>query len=277
VNRVVAALSRLLEPVERECVCGDLEELRLSAPAASANVVGLVIRRQFAQWSQWGPWIALLGITGLAGFHLSGSASRLQTGLFLQIKTYLTYSVAYQPGGVSVAQQIAYTATSIIAVLLWFWACGFVLASLSGRALWMTSFLFYFVVRDSWVFRMATTGNIILKHSLWGTMLSRLLPLDPTALVLLLALALGIRSARKGKLKRNPRLLVTVAGVTLVILLAWMRNWFAAGFAHWSGQAYVPTPFLYRVLPLFAGAWPVFGIPLLNHSPHGSGPQNDSA
>jgi hypothetical protein len=277
VNRIVAALSSLLEPPERECVCGDLEELRLTAPAASANIIGLVVRRQLAQWSHWGPWVALFGVAGLAGFHLSESVSQLQTGLFLQIKTYLTYGVAYQPGGVSVAQQIAYTATSIIAVLLWFWVCGFVLASLSGRALWMTSFLFYFIVRDSWVFRMATAGDIILKHSLWGTMLFRLSPLDPVALVFLLALVLGIRSARKGTLKRNPRLLLLVAGVTLVSLLAWMESWFAAGFAHWSGQAYVPTPFLYRVLPLLAGAWPVFSIPLLNHSQHGRGPQNRSA
>lgn len=276
-NRIVAALSRLLEPVERECVCGDLEELRLTAPAALASILGLVIRRQFAQWSHWGPWVALFGVAGLAGSHLSGSVSQLQTGLFLQIKTYFTYGVAYQPGGVSVAQQIAYTATSIIAVLLWFWACGFVLASLSGRALWITSFLFYCVVRDSWLFRMATAGNVILKHSLWGTMLFRLSPLDPIMLVALLVLALGIRSARKGTLKQEPRLLLTATGVTLVVLLAWMESWFAAGFAHWSGQPYVPTPFLYRVLPLLAGAWPVFSIPLLNHRLPRPGQQTRSA
>ncbi len=263
-NRIVAALSRLLEPPERECVCGDLEELRLSAPAAAANILGLVVRRQLGQWSHWGPWVALFGVAGLAGYYLSGSVSHVQTGIFLQIRTYVAYGVAYEPGGVSASQEIAYTVTSAIAMLLWSWACGFVLASLSGRALWITSLLFYSVVRDSWFVRMAFAGNIVLKHGLWATMLSRLLPLEPVMIVFLFALALGIRSARKGKLKRNTPLLLTAVGLALVILLAWMENWFAAGFAHWAGQPYVPTAFFYRMLPLLAGAWPVFSIPLLH-------------
>lgn len=48
-NRIIAALSQLLEPVDRECVLGDLEELRLSAPASVANILGLVVRRQLAE------------------------------------------------------------------------------------------------------------------------------------------------------------------------------------------------------------------------------------
>ncbi len=273
-NRIVAAVSRLLEPAERECVCGDLEELRLSAPAAVANIVGLAIRRQLFQWSCWGPWLALFGIAGLAGFYLSGSVAQAQTGIVVQIRTYFTYGVAYQPGGVSVAQDIAYTATLTIAIVLWSWACGVVLASLSGRALWMTSFLFYVVVRDSWAVRMVFAGNIILKHGLLGRMLFRLLPLDPFAIVFLLALSLGVRSAWKGTLKRDKRLVLTAAGVALVVLIAWMKAWFAAGFAHWSGKAYVPTPFFYRVLPSLAAAWPLFSIPLLNGNRRKAGPRH---
>jgi hypothetical protein len=273
VNWIVAALSRFLEPAERECVCGDLEELRLSASAAAANILGLVIRRQLAQWSHWGPWVALFGVAGLAGSYLSGSVGHVQTGLFMQITTYLKYGVAYEPGGVSVAQEIAYTATSISAILLWCWACGFVLASLSGRALWITTFLFYSVVQNSWAVRMALAGNMILNHGLWVRLLLRLLPLDPVMLVFFLALTVGVRSARKGKLKQNTRLLLTAAGFTFVILLAWMDTWFAAGFAHWSGQPYVPAPFWYRVLPFLAAGWPVFSIPLLDDRLHGPGPQ----
>jgi hypothetical protein len=273
VNRIVTALSKLLEPPERECVCGDLEELRLSAPAAVANILGLVIRRQLAQWSYWGPLIALFGVAGLAGSYLSVSVGHVQAGIYMQVRTYLTYGVAYEPGGVGVAQEIAYTATLTVAMLLWSWACGFVLASLSGRALWITSLLFYSVVRDSWAIRMAFSGNIILKHGLWATMLSRLLPLEPVMIVFLFALALGVRSARKGKLKRNTPLLLAAVGFSLVILLAWMENWFPTGFAHWSGQPFIPTPFSYRMLPLLAGAWPVFSIPFLYVRLHGPGPQ----
>ncbi len=128
----------------------------------------------------------------------------------------------------------------------------------------MTLFLFYSVVRDSWAVRLALAGNITLKHGLWGTMLFRLLPIDPLMIIFLLALALGVRSARKRMLKPNTRLLLTATGLTLVIVLVWMESWFAAGFAHWSGQAYVPTPFLYRMLPLLAGAWPVLSLPFLD-------------
>lgn len=265
-NRIVTAVSRLLDPPERECVRGDVEELGLSAPAAAADILGLVIRRQLAEWSHWGPWVALLGVAGVAGFYLSGSVVGVRSEFFIQIRTYLTYGIAYEPGGVSVAQDIAYTATSIIAMLLWSWACGFVLASLSRRALWMTSFFFYCVVRDSWVAHLVFEGKLILKHEFGVAMLLGLLPLDPIVIVFLLALVLGIRSARKGRLKQNIRLLLIAFGLTLVLLLTWMQSWFASGFAHWSGQAYVPTPFLYRMLPLLAAAWPLFSIPLLHRS-----------
>jgi hypothetical protein len=212
----------------------------------------------------------MFAVSGFAGSFLCRSMAHVGLSLFVQIRTYVTYGVAYEPGGVTVPQQISYLATSIMAVLLWSWACGFVLASLSGRALWITVLLFYCVVLDDFAVRMVLAGNIILKHSFWEAMLRRLLPLDPVIVVFLLALALGVRSARKRRLKPSTRLLLPAGGLTLVILLAWMENWFPAGFARWSGQAYVPTPFLYRMLPLLAGAWPVFLIPLLVRPPsHG--------
>ncbi len=275
-NRIVVAISRLLEPPERECVCGDLEELQLSAPVAAANILGLVIRRHLAQWSSWAPWVALFGVAGVAGFYLSGSVHRIDSGLFRQIRTYVTYGVPYEPGGVSLAQQVAYAATSMGAMVLWFWGCGFVLASLSGRALWMTLFLFYFVVQNSWAVRMALTGSIILKHGLSAMMLLRLLPLDPVMIVFLLALTIGVRSAKKRKLKQNTPLFLAAAGLTSLILLGWMESWFAAGFAHWGGLRYVPTPLLYRLLPLLAGAWPVFAIPFLEGRLNRPGPRYGS-
>ena len=264
-NRIVAALSRLLEPADREYACGDVEELRLSAPAAAANILGLVIRRQLTAWSHWGPWAALLGVAGLAGFFLSGSLARVETRIFIQIRTYLHYGVAYEPGGVSVAQQVTYSATALLSMLLWSWACGFVLASLSGRAFWLTSFLFYCVVRDSAAIRMALAGNLVLKHGIGVTMLFRLLPVEPVLIAILFALALGSRSGGKGTLNPKARLCLTAVGLVSVLLVAWMESWFEAGVAHWSGQPYHPASLIYRVLPWLAGAWPVFSIPLCAH------------
>lgn len=265
-NRIVATLSRLLEPADREYACGDLEELRLSAPAAAASILWLWTRRQLAEWSHWEPWAALFGVTGVAGLFLSGLFARVETGIFLQIRTYLHYGVAYEPGGVSVAQEITYTATAILALLLWSWACGFVLASLSRRTFWITSFLFYCVVRDGWILRLDVAEHIILKHGLWVTMLLQLLPLDAVMIAFLFALAGGACSARQGILQLNTRLCLLAVGLILPVLLVWMESWFAQGFAHWSEQSYHPAPFVYRVLPWLGGVWPVFLIPILQNA-----------
>lgn len=271
-NLIVAALSKLLDPADRECACGDLEELRLSAPSAAANILGIVTRRQLAEWSHWGPWVALLGVAGLTGSFLSSSLGRVETPIFIQIRTYFHYGVAYEPGGVSVAQQIAYAATAAVALLLWSWACGFVLASLSGRTFWLTSFLFYCIVLDSSAIRMVMARNVVLKYPLWLTMLFRLLlPIDPLVIAFFFALALGARAARKGSLQRNTSMRLTAVGLALILLLAWMESWFAAGFAHWSGQPYLPTPFVSRALPWLAAAWPVFSIPFLRDRRRQSG------
>lgn len=267
-NRIVAALSRLLERSDRECISGDVEELRLIAPAAATNILSLVVRRQLSEWSHWGAWAALLAVAGFTGYALSGALAQVEAGTFLQVRTYLRYGVAYEPGGVSAIQEITCTATAFLALLLWSWACGFVLASIARRTFWITAFLFYCNVRDTYVIRLAMDGNLLLKHGLWPAMLFRLLPSGPIIITFSLALALGLRAARKGTLQRNTSLCLTAAGLALVLLLVWMESWFAMGFAHWSGQPYLSKPFLYRMLPWLAGAWPVFLIPLLRGRRH---------
>lgn len=194
--------------------------------------------------------------------YLSGSVGRTQTSIFLQIRTYFTYGVPYEPGGVSAVQQIVYAATAMIAMLLWVWACGFVLAALSGRALWITCTLFYVVVRDASLVRMALAGNLILKHGLLSAMLFRVVPLEPLIALCSLALLLGVRSGRRSKLKQSASFVLSAAGLASVLLLTWMQGWYGAGFAQWSGELYAPEPFLYRMLPALACAWPIFSIPL---------------
>lgn len=261
-NRFVGALSRLLDPAEREYVCGDLEELQLRTPAAALGILGLLVRRQLAVWLNWGPWVALLGVAGLTGFFLSGWVGQIAGTTFVQVRTFLSYGVAYEPGGVSALQQITYAATGAIALLLWCWASGFILAVLSGRALWMTCALFYIVVRESSTIRMALAGNIILKHGLWPALVLRLFPLEPLIAVCIPALLLGLRSGRRSKLKQSTSFALSAAGLASVLLLTWMQSWYGAGFAQWSGDLYAPGPFFYRALPVLACAWPVLSIPL---------------
>ncbi len=263
-NGIVARLSKLLNPADREFVCGDLTELHISPQRAAANILGLFARRQFQQWSHWEPWAALLGVGALSGFFLSDSVANLSTALFLQIRTYLVYGVTYEPGGVTPTQIVAFIAVGAMATALWFWACGFVLASLSGRALWITCTLFYCVVRDSWFTRMSLAGNIILKHSFLSNLLFSLLPLDPLSILLWIVFGFGIRSARKRPPGQMSLVLLAALGVASALLIGWMQSWFAIGFAHWSGQSYTPPALLYRALPIIAMAWPVLSLPLVN-------------
>lgn len=262
-NPIIAALSRLLQPNHRDFVCGDLAELQLSAPAAAANILGLVIRQQMTEWSDWRPWVALLGVVGVTGYFLSAFFLRLESAIYLQIRTYFHYRVAYQPGGVSVAQQIAFTTTAVVAMSLCSSGCGFVLAALSGRSIWLTSLSFYCVVRDVSVFDVLRTRDIVLTHAVWVTMLFRLLPTDPIWSAFLIPFACGIRWGRRGGLSPKARMWLSFVGLSLLCLLAWMENWFAAGFAHWSGQPFLAPSFIERVLPWLAGAWPLFSLRFL--------------
>lgn len=53
-------LCRTLEKNEREAVRGDLVELGQSGSRAMRDVLGLVVRRQFAVWSDWRLWLVLV-------------------------------------------------------------------------------------------------------------------------------------------------------------------------------------------------------------------------
>src|SRR3569833_1565639 len=84
-------------------------------------------------------------------------------------------------------------------------------------------------------------------------------------IVCLCALAMGARSARKGSLPQNLGTACAISGILLAVLLIWMESWFAAGFAHWSGQPYRATSFfLLRALPWVIGLSPILFIQLLS-------------
>jgi hypothetical protein len=263
-NPLLTKLSRLLEPADREYACGDLEEMRLGTPRAAANILGLIVRRQLAAWSDWKTWAALTGVSGLSGFFLSDLLGRVGTSISLQTGTYFRYGVSYEAGGVSAAQQVAYSSIALLAILFWSWGCGFVLAQLSGRAVWMNSFLFYGVVRDASMIRMAIHGNIILRHGILASAVFRLLPLTAISIVFLAAMLWGVYSARNGIRQPRSALSFLAAASVLIVLPVWMESWFAKGYATWSEQPYHPTHFAYQVLPWLACAWPVLMVPFLS-------------
>src|SRR5579859_4550270 len=68
---LVDAVSRTLEPDEREVVLGDFAESRVTSRRALLDVLGLVMRRQAILWAGWRPWLTLLGLILPLGMLLS--------------------------------------------------------------------------------------------------------------------------------------------------------------------------------------------------------------
>jgi hypothetical protein len=263
-KRLVAAISRLLDPAESDFVCGDLEESHATGPAATAAILGLFFRRQLALWAHWEPWIALIGISILAASYLGEFWAHFGTGLFLQLQTYFKYGVHYG-SGVTPAQDVCHLLILGLALATWSWASGFALAALSRGTLWLTACLFYVAVQEIYFIRLVWSGNLILAHPLWLAMLGRLLPLSPAPLAFVTAAVCGAyRGKSKVSLTSNQAIGFVILAATLTLLLLWSQEWYETALQAWSEGAIPPTPLLPRILPVLVAAWPAMLIPFLN-------------
>ena len=70
----VEVAARLLEPVEREAVLGDLLETDEGGWQGLLEVFGLVIRRQLLHWKSWQPWLATFGLALPGSLVLMGTS-----------------------------------------------------------------------------------------------------------------------------------------------------------------------------------------------------------
>lgn len=144
---LVDMVSRLLEPGEREVVHGDFTESGASSGQALRDVLGLVIRRQAALWMDWRPWLALAGVVVPLGILLSHVSRRWADGIAIYAWLYVnswTWAFLESPGSrrdlADTVVRFCLNATTLIA---WSWTSGFVLGSLSRRAIWVNGALFY--------------------------------------------------------------------------------------------------------------------------------------
>jgi hypothetical protein len=142
--------SKLLEPHEREAVRGDLAECGASGWRTLREVLGLVVRRQAAMWSEWRPWFALFGVVLPLGVLLShasrwwsdSSAHDLSIYVRLWDWSYLGY-----PGWRREFLESVWKAVlSAAALSVWSWTCGYMLASVSRRTVWVAAIAFALVV-----------------------------------------------------------------------------------------------------------------------------------
>jgi hypothetical protein len=255
---LLSVLARALEPDERDAVLGDFAESGEGIGAATRHLLGLIVRRQLDLWSSWRPWLALLGVGGLAALSLSRIVFRLNVDLFKYEAGYATSLTA--------GPEVAFLLLLASAVAVWSWTCGFVLGSLSGRTVWLTWSVFYFVVLDSAFARFVLAGNIVLINphtheavldSLQGTLrllIATTLPLSIAALLFVFPALFGASAGvRRRRLTVHRAYLMASLNIALALLTTWATGWYDPAHlpARWPG-----VPWSTRVLPFLLVSLP---------------------
>jgi hypothetical protein len=222
------------------------------------NLLGLIFRRQVGLWLFWRPWLALFGVSCLAGFSLSRIAFRLNNDLHKHAQGYATSLTA--------GEEVAFLLCLAGALVVWSWTGGFVLGSLSGRAVWLTWSVFYFVVLDSAFARFVLMGNIILRNphthetpldSIQGTLrllMVTTLPLSMAALLFLFPALFGaFVGLRRRILAVRHAYLIGSVNAALTIFTTWSTGWYDPAHlpARWPG-----VPWSTRLLPFLLVSWP---------------------
>jgi hypothetical protein len=256
--RLVDILSGMLSADERQAVRGDLAESGQGVARAIRDVSDLVVRRQIGLWMGWQPWLALVGIACIAGVPLSRIAFRLNVDLGQQLMAYHTYGVHFG-SLVTPRQDTSWLLCLAIALLFWSWTCGFVLGSLSGRVLWVTWSVFYFMVLDfAWV-RFILSGNIILRDlQPLRILVAGTLPLNPaTFLFSLSALWGAFMGVRRRVLSWRAAYVLASAVTVFTILVTWMSGWYETAHELWSSGAWHGVSWSTRLLAFVVVSWPI--------------------
>jgi hypothetical protein len=250
---LVGRISRALQPEEREAVQGDLAELGMSGGQALRELLGLVMRRQAAQWTDWRPWLCLFGLTGLVSVMLTRISLSLIWFSTYQLSFLRTYGTFFR-NGLSASEEIAVFACQSLAVILWAWAAGFTLGSLSRRTVWINGAFFYLVSFSFWpVLRL----RLPLAR---GAALNIALILVLQAVLFSLPSMLGLRQGvRQDRRPLRHRLWWTTAIVTMTLLVTWMTGWRQSGLRAWSGGSWPHhlVSWETRLLPFALVSWPV--------------------
>src|SRR5260221_9315482 len=140
-RRLVTVLCRTLEPDEQVAVAGDLTEAGATDARALRDVFGLVLRRQAMAWTGWRPWLALLGLVLIARVTLGPISLTVVGSVGFQLWNY-AIDGTHVNNGLTPGEEIVFLLIFFLALLFWSWTWGFVLGSLSGRAIWSTGALF---------------------------------------------------------------------------------------------------------------------------------------
>jgi len=146
--RLVDRVSCLLKPDDREVVQGDFAESGTTAARALCELLGLIARRQIQAWTEWRSWAALVGLVIPFGMVLS-IVARDWTGAvyaWLYVNNWTWAYLDSSGARLDLARLIGRVSLGYLTLIVWSWTSGFVLGSLSRRAIWVNGPLVCVVV-----------------------------------------------------------------------------------------------------------------------------------
>jgi hypothetical protein len=159
------------------------------------------------------------------------------------------------------SQGFFYSICIASALLAGSWASGFVLGSLSGRAIWFTGALFCLVVVDCQWAQFVLSGNIVFRNmslTILMRVVNTFLPSSISSLLIFLPAALGVRRGlRRRTLGFRRALLLAAAFATLTALVLWTGGWYESAHEVLSVGVWRGNPWHLRLLPLALLSWPV--------------------
>jgi hypothetical protein len=188
---------------------------------------------------------------------LSRIAFRFNVDLGQQLMAYYAYGVHF--GTLLTPQQdMAWLLCLAIALLLWSWTCGFVLGSLSGRAVWLTWSLFYLMVLDSELGSFILSGNVIPRDPQpMRLLMAATLPLNAATLLFSLSALWGaFMGVRRRVLPWRAAYVLASAITIFTILVTWMSGWYETAHEVWSSGAWQGVSWTTRLLPFMVVSWP---------------------
>jgi hypothetical protein len=224
-SRVQSAFVRLLlhalEPPERDVIEGDLKELRLHHSRAIRELLGLLIRRQAAAWLHWQPWAVVLLVILPIGTVLSLVSRQWANNTAIYAWFYVdNWTSAYlaSPGARNdFLYAIAEFSVRCVALMLWAWTAGLVVAASSRRTAWVTYALFALVLFAGTIG--STTAGVLnpANDAVFSQAFYRVgLPIVFRIVFILLPALHGMRTAAGEPTFTIPRASALAVSVTLV-------------------------------------------------------------
>lgn len=132
----VEAASRLLQPVERDAVLGDLLEAEQSAWRSLLDICGLVLHRQLAHWKSWRPWLAAFGLALPGSFFLMGFSLSVSWSFQHAVDAIAGRGPLHGAGPWPLILDLL--VLHLLPLVAWSWTGGFVIGSISRQTLWVS-------------------------------------------------------------------------------------------------------------------------------------------